>query len=106
MNASRAEVLSDRLGAMQSAVAQNSERVSVLNKELEGLTEGRKDWLQEVHRVGESQKAVAAQSRVAKEQLAEAADGERGRGLHPSVVSRKPARLPIFSGRSRGGRRG
>jgi exonuclease SbcC len=67
----RAEVLSDRLGAMQGAVAQNSERVSVLKSELESLNESRTEWLQEVHRVGESQKAVQAQSRAANEQLAE-----------------------------------
>ena len=67
----RAEELGDYLAGLQSTVGQNNERVSVLNEELDRLNDGRREWLQEVHRVGEEQKSVQAQSKATNEQLAE-----------------------------------
>ena len=67
----RAEELGDHLAGLSNTVGQNSDRVSVLNEELDRLNTGRREWLQEVHRVGEEQKSVQAQSKATNEQLAE-----------------------------------
>ena len=65
----RAEELGDRLDGMTNVLGQNSERVSVVTQELERLNEGRREWLQEVHRIGEEQKSLKAQSNATIEQL-------------------------------------
>ena len=65
----RAQELGDRLDDMTNMLGQNSERVGVVTHELERLNEGRSEWLQQVHDIGEEQKSLKAQSHATIEQL-------------------------------------
>ena len=56
----RAQELGDRLDDMTNMLGQNSERVGVVTHELERLNEGRSEWLQQVHDIGEEQKSLKA----------------------------------------------
>ncbi|TDI35766.1 MAG: hypothetical protein E2P02_27305 [Acidobacteria bacterium] len=67
--ARRAQELGYRLDGMTDTLEQNSERVSVVTQELENLNEGRREWLHEVHRIGEEQKSLSTQSNATIEQL-------------------------------------
>ena len=65
----RAEELAAKLDALTAAIEQNGSRASVLDQEMEKLDSGRREWLQEVHRIGEDQKAIRESAAVTGQQI-------------------------------------
>ena len=65
----RAEELAAKLDGLTAAIEQNGSRASVLDQEMEKLDSGRREWLQEVHRIGEDQKAIRESAAVTGQQI-------------------------------------
>jgi chromosome segregation ATPase len=67
----RAVEISARLEALSSRIEQQGERVTVVTRELAALDEGRREWLQEVHRVTDLQKGLQEQASAAARKVEE-----------------------------------